>query len=310
MLEASTFDKEIVTDGAGVPLAIREIPPGLVPPTTYTDERRRLGDVIVALGFADRETVEQAGRDAREQRRWIGEVLVEGGTLSSPQLAHALADRNGIDFVDLNAFQVDNGAVNLISAGEARRFQALPIAFLDRDTILVATSNPANVLGLDDVAMTTGYKVRRAVASPEEIEAVMGRLSSLEESVQEVDEETREGNFGAEVIELRESAEEAPVVKLVHSVIADAVTRGASDIHFDPQSGDMRVRFRIDGVVVDSATVPRGSLRGSSPGSRSWPSWTSPSAVHRRTAASASTSAATSSTSGSRPCRSPPESPW
>ncbi len=59
------------------------------------------------------------------------------------------------------------------------------------------------------------------------------------------------------MIELRESAEEAPVVKLVHSVIADAVSRGASDIHFDPRDGDMRVRFRIDGVVVDSATVPR-----------------------------------------------------
>ncbi len=256
MLKRSTFDKKTVTDVGSAPLVAKEVP-GIVPPTSYTDERRRLGDVIVALGFADRDTVEQAGREAREQRRWIGEVMVEGGTISSPQLAHALADRNGIDFVDLNAFQVDNGAANLISAGEARRFQAIPIAFLDRDTILVATSNPANVLGLDDVAMTTGYQVKRAVASPEEIEAVMSRLSSLEESVQEVDEETREGHFGAEVIELRESAEEAPVVKLVHSVIGDAVTRGASDIHFDPQNGDMRVRFRIDGVAVDSATVPR-----------------------------------------------------
>jgi type IV pilus assembly protein PilB len=245
-----------VTDGSTAPLAIREVP-GVVPPTSYTDERRRLGDVIVALGFSGRETVEAASDEAREQRRWIGEVLVEKGTLTSSQLAHALADRNGIDYVDLNAFQVDSGAANLLSADEARRFQAIPISFLDRDTILVATSNPANVFGLDDVAMTTGYKVRRAVASPEEIEAIIGHLSNLEESVQEVDEETRDGDFGGEVIELRESAEEAPVVKLVHSVIGDAVSRGASDIHFDPRSGDMRVRFRIDGVVVDSATVPR-----------------------------------------------------
>ena len=71
-----------------------------------------------------------------------------------------------------------------------------------------------------------------------------------------MEEETDEGNDAA-VIELRASADEAPVVKLVHSVIADAVARGASDIHFDPRNGDMRVRFRIDGVVVDSATVPR-----------------------------------------------------
>jgi type IV pilus assembly protein PilB len=237
-------------------MSIRQVP-GVTPPTSYTDERRRLGDVVVELGFLDRQAVEAAGVEARTQRRWIGEVLVENGALSSAQLAHALADRNGLDYVDLNAFQVDQGAANLLGSSEARRFQAVPISFLDSDTILVATSNPANVLGLDDVAMTTGYKVRRAVASPEDIEAVIGQLSNLEESVQEVDEETRDGESGAEVIELRESAEEAPVVKLVHSVIADAVARGASDIHFDPRSGDMRVRFRIDGVVVDSATVPR-----------------------------------------------------
>ena len=89
MFEASAFDKEIVTDGGGAPLAIKEVP-GLVPPTSYTDERRRLGDVIVALGFANRETVEQAGRDARDQRRWIGEVLVESGT-SAP---HSLRTRS------------------------------------------------------------------------------------------------------------------------------------------------------------------------------------------------------------------------
>ena len=188
---------------------------------------------------------------APSARRWW-----RAAPSSSDQLARALADRNGLDYVDLNVFDVDKGAANLVSATEARRFRAIPVAFLDSGTILVATSNPANVLGFDDIAMATGYKVRPAVASPEDIEAVISQLSNLEESVQEVEEETRD-DLGAQVIELRESAEEAPVVKLVHSIIADAVSRGASDIHFDPRDGDMRVRFRVDGVVVDSATVPR-----------------------------------------------------
>ena len=182
---------------------------------------------------------------------------MESGALSSDQLARALADRNGLDYVDLNVFDVDKGAANLVSATEARRFRAIPVAFLDSGTILVATSNPANVLGFDDIAMTTGYKVRPAVASPEDIEA------RDQPAVQPrgVGAGGRGGDarrdLGAQVIELRESAEEAPVVKLVHSIIADAVGRGASDIHFDPRNGDMRVRFRVDGVVVDSATVPR-----------------------------------------------------
>jgi type IV pilus assembly protein PilB len=244
-----------VSEGTSAPAAGNGVI-GITPPGSYTDERRRLGDVVVELGFADRQLVEAAATAAHEHGGSIGAALIESGAVSSEQLARALADRNGLDYVDLNVFEVDKGAANLVSATEARRFRAIPVAFLDSGTILVATSDPANVLGLDDIAITTGYTVRRAVASPEDIEAVISQLSNLEESVQEVDEETRD-DLGAQVIELRESAEEAPVVKLVHSVIADAVGRGASDIHFDPRNGDMRVRFRVDGVVVDSATVPR-----------------------------------------------------
>jgi type IV pilus assembly protein PilB len=233
-----------------------EAAPGITPPTRPTGDRRRIGDVLVDLGFAERDLVEAAVQQAAETGLPTGEVLVRSGTVTSNQLARALAERNGLDYVDLNVFSVDAGAANLITATEVKRYHAIPIAFLEDGRLLVATSNPSNVLGLDDIAMRTGYEIRRAVASPEDIEAVVNQLSRLEESVHEIGEETFEEE-GAEVIELREGAEEAPVVKLVHSVIADAVMRGASDIHFDPSQGDMRVRFRVDGVVVDSATVPK-----------------------------------------------------
>ena len=118
------------------------------------------------------------------------------------------------------------------------------------------------MLGLDDIAMATGYEVRRAVASPEDIEAVIDQLSQARGVGAGGGRREPRRGVGAEVIELRESAEEAPVVKLVHSVIADAVGRGASDIHFDPRDGDMRVRFRVDGVVLDSTTVPRRLAAG------------------------------------------------
>ena len=122
----------------------------------------------------------------------------------------------------------------------------------------MATADPANLLALDDITMATGYEVRRAVASPEHIDALIEQLGTLSGSVTEVEEETYE----AEVIELRESADEAPIVKLVHAVIADAVRRGASDVHFEPSGHDMRVRFRVDGVVFDSTTVPRHLISG------------------------------------------------
>jgi type IV pilus assembly protein PilB len=241
-------------------LAAVQDAPGITVPTPRNGGRRRLGDVIVELGFADRETVEAAVARARDEGRPMGQVLVETGTVDSTQLAQALAQRNGLCYVDLSVFEVDKGAANLVNASEARRYGAVPIAFLDERTLLVATSDPSNVLGVDDITMATGYEVRRAVSSPDEIDGLIGQLSRFEESVQEVVEE--EDEDGAQVIELRASAAEAPVVKLVHSVIGDAVERGASDIHFDPRGGDMRVRLRVDGVVIDSTTVPKRLVPG------------------------------------------------
>jgi len=224
---------------------------------------RRLGDVVVELGFADRGVVEATVALAREDGRPIGQALVESGVVDSDQLAQALAVRNGFEYVDLNSYEVDHGAANLIGSEEARRYHAIPIAFVDDETLLVATADPANLLGLDSIRLATERRVRPVVTSPEHLEALINQLSRLVESVHEVDAgEDEEEADAAPEIELRESADEAPVVKLVHTIIADAVGRGTSDIPLDPTGGDLRVRFRVDGVVIDSATVPKRLANG------------------------------------------------
>ena len=232
--------------------------PGLIPPTKNIGVKRRIGDVIVQLGFAERDMVERVVELGRRDGVPLGQALINAGIVNSAQLAQALAERNGLDYVDLNVFDVDKGAAAMIDGAKARRYRTIPIAFLAEQTLLVATADPANLLALDDITMATGYDVRRSVASPENIDALIDQLSTLEGSVQEIEEENHE----AEVIELRESADEAPIVKLVHAVIADAVRRGVSDIHFEPSGHDMRVRFRVDGVVFDSTTVPRHLISG------------------------------------------------
>jgi type IV pilus assembly protein PilB len=240
-----------------------EAPRGLTPASGVNDPRRRLGDVIVELGFADRELVEQVMSKERESNRQMGALLVDSGIIDTGQLARALAERNSLDYVDLDEFEVDQGAVNLIDATEARRCRTIPIAFLEKGVLLVATPDPANVLGADDIALSTGYSVRRAIATPEGIESLIARAMNLSGSVKEIaDDDTETDADGSEVLDLRASAEETPVVKLVHTVIADAAARGASDIHFDPKRGDMQVRYRVDGVMVDSTTVPSNLVPG------------------------------------------------
>jgi type IV pilus assembly protein PilB len=230
---------------------------GFTPPTQRGGSPRRIGDVIVELGFASREAVERAVQQARETGLTTGQALLESGVVTADQLARSVAERYGMDHVDLNAVSVDPGAAALVDPAVLRRHRTVPIAFADERTLIVATADPANVLAVDDLGMITGHEIRRAVATEDDVEVLLGRLSRLGDGVEEVEEQPE-----AEVIELRESAEDAPVVKLVHSIVAEAVERGASDIHFDPRPSGMNVRFRIDGVVSDSTTVAGAMVAG------------------------------------------------
>jgi type IV pilus assembly protein PilB len=232
---------------------------GLTRPSSRGRSVRRIGEVIVNLGFAEEMVVEAAVEMARDRGEPTGKVLLETGVLTVDQLAHAVAERFGLDYVDLSIFKTDMGAAGLVSPAAARRYQALPVAFLDERTLLVAMADPTNILAVDDIAMMTGFDVRRAVTSREDIDSLLAQLNRIDDAIQEAVDEVPDE---IEVTDLRESADDAPVIKLVHSIIADAVQRGASDIHFDPAERDIRVRFRVDGVVSDSTTVPRQMVAG------------------------------------------------
>jgi type IV pilus assembly protein PilB len=155
------------------------------------------------------------------------------------------------------------GAANLVTTTAAKRYQAVPVAFVDTSTLLVAMADPANVLAVDDMAIMTGYEVRVAVAAPEDIVALISRLDRLEDVVGEPGQLDEEGEQGAEeVVDLHETAADAPVVKIVNQIVAQAVERGASDVHLAPRGRDLRVRFRVDGVLQDVTTVPRRMAAG------------------------------------------------
>jgi type IV pilus assembly protein PilB len=216
---------------------------------------RLIGDVVVDLGFATREKVEEAVEIARAQRKPTGQVLVEQGVLRHDQLARVVAERFGLDYIDLSVYELDMGAVNLIDMEAIRRYQAVPVGFLEDGTLLLAMADPTNVLTVDDVAMLTGRRVRSASASIEDLNILIMRLSRVEQSVEEIVEE--EDSQDEAELHMDEADKDAPVIKLVHSIIAEAIEQGASDIHIDPGEGDMHVLLRIDGVLSQTATLKR-----------------------------------------------------
>jgi type IV pilus assembly protein PilB len=234
---------------------------GLYPPRRTGRSTRMIGEVVVDLGFADRDTVEEAVALARSQGRPTGLVLVEQGVLRHDQLARVVAERFGLDYIDLAVYKLDMGAVNLLSVEAAKRYQAVPVGFTDDGALLLAMADPTNVLTIDDIAMMTGRRVRAGAASVEDLNLLLARLTRMDESIEDiVDEEAPEE--AKPELHVAEADKDAPVIKLVHSLVAQAVEQGASDIHVNPEEGDSRVQFRIDGVLHQAATIKRKMAMG------------------------------------------------
>jgi type IV pilus assembly protein PilB len=150
------------------------------------------------------------------------------------------------------------GAVNLLSAEAAKRYQAVPIGYSDDATLLLAMADPTNVLTIDDVAMMTGRRIKPVAASVEDLNLLLSRLARMDESIEDIVDEGVDEEADLQL----EDDNDAPVIKLVHSIVAQAVQQGASDIHVNPEEGDTRVLFRVDGVLFPAATVKRRMAMG------------------------------------------------
>jgi type IV pilus assembly protein PilB len=235
--------------------------PGVTHPSRRGSSSRFLTDVIVDMGLVPRERVDQAIESSRSEGTTPERVLQASGALTPDGLARALAERYGLDHLDLDVFPLDMSAANLVVNSAAKRYQAVPVAFVDKRTLLLAMADPSNVLAVDDVAIMTGYEVRVAVAPPDAIADLISRMDRMEDVVSgETAEESEQES--AEIVNLRETADDAPVVKLVNQIVAQAVERGASDVHLAPDGHEVRVRVRVDGILQEVTTVPRRMAAG------------------------------------------------
>jgi type IV pilus assembly protein PilB len=216
---------------------------------------KQLGDILLEGGLVTQAQLQAAYDEHQRAGRALGRVLVDQGVLTEAQLVAALAQQIGMRFVELADFPVDHSAVGLVSGAIARRYVVLPFGFED-GKLLLAMADPANFLAIEDVRAVTQMEVKPCVATRTDVLAAIDRYyradSDLEEITAILDVEEEE-----DLSKVREAVEDAPIVKYVNALITQAIQDRASDIHLEPTERDLRVRYRIDGVLHEIMRSPK-----------------------------------------------------
>jgi type IV pilus assembly protein PilB len=242
-------------DRPGIYLPLRGGPLGL-------SDDERLGALLVDGGLLTEEEVTKALAAKESRGHNLARVLLEDNLVTEPDLVATLAAHLHLEYVDLAEYPVDAAAARLISDAMARRYLALPIGW-DDNRLVVALADPSNVFALDDIRTVTGAELRPAVATRSSILTAISRYNRLDSEAENISAQAA-STFESEndLSSVREVTEESPIVKLVNVLISQAIADRASDIHIEPGPDDVRVRYRIDGVLHEVMRPPKNIQSG------------------------------------------------
>jgi len=223
--------------------------------------RERFGEFLVRRNVIQPEQLQAALTYQARHGSLLGECLVALGYLTRESLLEQLAQFYGVPFVSLRFGPPDPDAARLVSARVAHRYRLIPVA-RHGDQLTVAMANPADIAAEDEVRALTGLEVKPVLADADEIDEAIGRIFDVMANAERAIQNHSNGGDemeGAEA-ETNLQVEDGPIVGLVQSLLVQAVRSQASDIHLEPQHADLRVRYRIDGVLHEVMRQPRSLL--------------------------------------------------
>jgi type IV pilus assembly protein PilB len=223
----------------------------------YSGKKGRLGEILIARGQITPEQLEEALELQKQSGELIGQILIKLGYVTENEVLHALGEQLGLPVVTITDQSVDPVALGQVPSEFAMRHQLIPLRSEDH-TITVAMANPLDVQPLDDLRLVTGCEIKPAIASPSEIKRAIEQFY-MEKMIQDISEQ--EADITAEeapdIADLQRMATEALVIQLVNLIIHQAVQERASDIHIEPFERELRVRYRIDGVLREVQAPPK-----------------------------------------------------
>ena len=228
--------------------------------TTVKRKSKQLGQILIELAYITPEQLEVALEEHRKTPKSLGRVLIDLGMIKEADLVRALAEQVGLEFVDLADFPVDATTTVLLPEVLARRYRALPIG--ERDgKLLVAMSDPANVYALDDIRTITGRDVQPVVATANDVERAIQKYAGMDSQVEAMASIAADQDQG-DTEDLEAALEDAPIVKLVNAIMTQAVGDRASDVHLEPGEKNVRIRFRVDGVLHEPMPPAPKNIQG------------------------------------------------
>jgi type IV pilus assembly protein PilB len=229
---------------------------------------RALAKVLVDSGQVTREEMQAALREASATGRKLGEILSELGLVTEEDLIRAMAEEAGLEFIDLNDFPIDLKAIQLLPETMAKRHQILAVGYRSGSPV-IAMANPSNVFAMDDLRTVLGRDIVTVVSSPRQITDYISRMYRHDKEAS--DAATRAAasqtkldtaTERAELTDLHAVTDDAPIVKYVNLILRQALQERASDVHVEPSVDDLRIRFRIDGVLHDVTRSPKAIQGG------------------------------------------------
>ncbi|WP_067624720.1 GspE/PulE family protein [Alicyclobacillus acidiphilus] len=212
---------------------------------------KRLGEILVEVGLLTADQLNQALTIQQASRERLGDVLINKGYITQSQLIEVLEFQLGIPHVQLSRYRIDPSILKLVPERLAKAYQAIPFR-KEGTRLYVAMVDPLDFYAIDDLRMSTGFSIEPAIASREDIQTAIRRYYELQESVDAAVQSVPEV-----VIEEDVNREDAPVVRLLNQILMAAVSARASDIHLDPQSDGLRIRYRVDGFLRTERVLPR-----------------------------------------------------
>jgi type IV pilus assembly protein PilB len=227
----------------------------------------RLGEILLKESLISQEQLQKALDFQRSNGGKLGSCLTKLGFITDDDITGVLSRQYGVPSINLKFYEIDPNVIKLIPQDTALRYQVIPLSRVG-SVLTIAMTDPTNVFAMDDIKFMTGFNVEPVVASESAIgEAITRFYGGSDAESEELSKmmkdlvEDEELELAAEEAELdaaslEKAAEEAPIIKLVNLILTDSVKRGASDIHVEPYETEMRVRFRVDGMLQTVMSPP------------------------------------------------------